>query len=141
MTNISEWLSDVSGVVASLTIIFTFYYQFIKKPQDKKREIKEAKLLEEKQKNEEEHQRKMREIVSEKNKPLNETLKNILEETEGDRRLIKELSHIADQNIKLLTKQDERLDQFDIRLTVLETLSDVYNGMNTKKENNGKELK
>lgn len=141
MENISEWLTDVSGIVASLTIIFTFYYQFVKKPQDKRREIKEAKLLKDTQEKEEEHRRKMREIVAEKNKPLTETLKNLLEETDGDRRIINELSNIADQNIKLLTKQDERLDQFDIRLTVLETLSDVYNGMNTKKDNKGKELK
>lgn len=141
MENISEWLTDVSGIVASLTIIFTFYYQFVKKPQDKRREIKEAKLLKDTQEKEEEHRRKMREIVAEKNKPLTETLKNLLEETDGDRRIINELSNIADQNIKLLTKQDERLDQFDIRLTVLETLADIYNGMDSKKEKNGKELK
>ena len=63
----------------------------------------------------------MIDLITEKNKPLNESIQGLnvlLAESQSDR---KKLNHIAEANTEIIKDHEERLDDHNVRLTVLET--------------------
>ena len=67
----------------------------------------------------------MIELITEKNKPLNESIKalnDLLAESQLDR---KKLNHIAETNTAMLKDHEERIDNHNERLIVLEVKNGV----------------
>ena len=66
-------------------------------------------------------QRDMIELITEKNKPLNDSiqgLNELLAESQADR---EKLNQIANVNTEMIENHEERIDDDNVRLTVLET--------------------
>lgn len=130
----AEWLATVAGVIGSITVIGAFLIKVTKwiiiDPQEKKKVAREKKLEEERQ----EFERKLLKQFDVSQQPLNESitrLNNLLDKSQRDR---KALHKIADENVKRIGKHEERLDNHNDRLIVLEvkngikTYTEVYKG-------------
>ena len=118
MPNIIAHVGSLASFIGSLTVVggalMWIYNKFISAPREKRRQ-KEA----------EERQQRMIELITEKNEPLNhsiEHLNELLSESQVDR---KQLNRIADNNTKMLKSHEERLDSHNERLIVLETKNGV----------------
>lgn len=123
----TEWLAVVAGAITSITIIGAFLVKVVDKiiikPMDK-RKAERAKGVElDRQKFEE----KLLQRVEANQKPLSESidrLNELLTESQRDRM---NLHKIAEVNVKAIGEHEERLDQHNDRLIVLE----VKNGVRT----------
>lgn len=123
----NEWLAVVAGAITSITVIGTFLVKvvdmIIVKPMDK-RKVERAKKVElDRQKFEE----NLLERVESNQKPLADSidrLNELLEELQSDNT---GLHKIADVNVKAIGEHEERLDDHNERLIVLE----VKNGVRT----------
>ena len=118
MSDIIEHVGSLASFIGSLTVVggalMWIYNKFISTPREKKR-----------RRGEEEHQKRMIELITENNEPLNQSIEHLnelLAESQKDR---KRLSQIAENNTKMLENHEERLDGHNERLIVLEVKNGV----------------
>ena len=118
MSVLIEHVGSIASFIGSLTVVggalMWIYNKFISAPREKRRK-KEA----------DKRQRDMVELITEKNEPLNESIKrlnDLLAESQLDR---KKLNYIAEANTKMLEDHEERIDNHNERLIVLETKNGV----------------
>lgn len=118
MSEITAHVSSLASFIGSLTVVggalMWVYNKFISVPREKRRQ-REA----------EKREIKMIELITEKNKPLNDSiqgLNELLAESQTDR---KKLNHIAEANTEMLKNHEGRLDNHNMRLTVLETKNGI----------------
>jgi|SRR5699024_3219815 len=123
----NEWLAVVAGTITSVTIIGTFLVKVVDKiiikPMDK-RKVERAKVVEaDRQK----FEQTLLKHVEANQQPLTDSidkLNELLEESQRDRMA---LHKIADVNVQAISEHEERLDNHNDRLIVLE----VKNGVRT----------
>ena len=130
MSDIIEHVGSLASFIGSLTVVggalMWIYNKFISAPREKRRQGEADK-----------RQRDMVELITEKNKPLNEaihSLNELLAESQLDR---KKLNHIAEANTELIENLEERTDNHNERLIVLE----VKNGIQKVAYREGNENK
>ena len=118
MPTLIEHVGYIASLVGSLTVVggalMWVYNKFISAPREKRRQREDAK-----------RQRAMIELITEKNKPLDDSIKRLTEllaESQLDR---KKLNKIAEQNTEILEDHEGRLDNHNERLIVLETKDGV----------------
>ena len=118
MSALIEHMGRLASFIGSLTVVggalMWVYNKYISAPREKKRR-REA----------EERQKRMIELITKKNEPLNQSighLNELLAESQMDR---KQLNHIAENNTKMLENHEERLDGHNERLIVLEVKNGV----------------
>ena len=118
MPVIVEHVGIIASFIGSLTVVggalLWIYNKFISAPREKKRRIEADK-----------RQRDMIELITESNEPLNESiqaLNDLLAESQLDR---KKLNHIAEANTKMIEDHEERIDNHNERLIVLETKNGI----------------
>ena len=90
------------------------YNKFISAPREKRRQGEADK-----------RQRDMIELITEKNKPLNESiqgLNELLAESQADR---EKLNQIANVNTEMIKSHEDRIDNHNERLIVLETKNGI----------------
>ena len=114
MSDIIEHVGSLASFIGSLTVVggalMWMYNKFISAPREKRRQREADK-----------RQRDMIELITEKNKPLNESiqgLNELLAESQSDRQ---QLNQIAKVNTEMIENHEERIDDHNVRLTVLET--------------------
>lgn len=119
MEMIVNEVGNLASFIGSLTVVGSallwIYNKFIAKPRELKRE-REEKIK---------HNQMMKIIIKE-NEPLNQSIKQLnqwLSESQADR---KQLNKIAEKNIKALDDHEERLDNHNDRLIILETKNGVH---------------
>ena len=119
MSDIIEHVGSLASFIGSLTVVggalMWIYNKFISAPREKRRQREADK-----------RQRDMIELITEKNKPLNESihsLNELLAESQLDR---KKLNHIAEANTELIENLEERTDNHNERLIVLETKNGIH---------------
>ena len=123
----TEWLAVVAGAITSITIIGTFLVKVVDKiiikPMDK-RKVERAKVAElDRQKFEE----KLLERVEVNQQPLKESidrLNRLLDESQRDRMALHKITNV---NVQAIGEHEERLDEHNDRLIILE----VKNGVRT----------
>ena len=118
MEQLVNEMGNIASFIGSLTVVggalLWIYNKFIAKPREKRREQRQAKR----------HEHTM-EVITKENEPLNESIKQLnewLEESQADR---KKLNEIAVTNSNTLKEHDERLDNHNDRLIVLETKTGI----------------
>ena len=118
MSDIIEHVGSLASFIGSLTVVggalMWVYNKFISAPREKRR-----------QKESDKRQRDMIELITEKNKPLNESIQSLnglLTESQLDR---KKLNHIAEANTEMIKDHEERIDNHNDRLIVLETKNGI----------------
>ena len=118
MSDIIEHVGSLASFIGSLTVVggalMWVYNKFISAPREKRRQTEADK-----------RQRDMIELITEKNKPLNESiqgLNELLAESQLDR---KKLNDIAEANTDILERHEDRLDNHNERLIVLETKNGI----------------
>ena len=118
MQEIIAHVGSLASFIGSLTVVggalMWMYHKFISAPREKRRQREDDK-----------RQRDMIELITEKNEPLNESIKSLnelLAESQLDR---KQLNLIAEANTKMLENHENRLDNHNERLIVLETKNGI----------------
>jgi hypothetical protein len=118
MSDIIEHVGSLASFIGSLTVVggalMWMYNKFISAPREKRRQGEADK-----------RQRDMIELITEKNKPLNESIQSLnelLAESQLDR---KKLNKIAETNTTMIERHEGRLDNHNERLIVLETKNGV----------------
>ena len=118
MPDIVTRIGELSSFIGSLTVVggalMWIYNKFIAEKREKKRQEEADK-----------RQNTMIELITEKNKPLNQAIENLnllLAESQSDR---KQLNQIAKTNTKMLGNHERRLDNHNDRLIVLETKNGI----------------
>ena len=118
MSDIIEHVGSLASLIGSLTVVggalMWIYNKFISAPREKRRQGEADK-----------RQRDMIKLITEKNKPLNESihkLNELLAESQLDR---KKLNHIAETNTELIKSLEERTNDHNERLIVLETKNGI----------------
>ena len=113
-----EMVGSMASFIGSLTVVggalLWIYNSTIAKPREKRRKEEEDK-----------RQGKMIALITQKNEPLNtaiQELNSLLGESQKDRA---KLNDIATANTKMIGEHDERLDNHNDRLIVLETKNGV----------------
>ena len=113
-----EMVGNMASFVGSLTVVggalLWIYNSTIAKPREKRRKEEEDK-----------RQGKMIALITQKNEPLNtaiQELNSLLGESQKDRA---KLNEIAKVNSKIIGEHDERLDNHNERLIVLETKNGI----------------
>ena len=113
-----EMVGNMASFIGSLTVVggalLWIYNSTIAKPREKRRKEEEDK-----------RQGKMIALITQKNEPLNQSiqeLNRLLGESQKDRA---KLNDIAKANTEMLGEHDERLDNHNDRLIVLETKTGV----------------
>ena len=121
----NEWLAVVAGAITSITIIGAFLVKVVDKiiikPMDKRKADRAKEVELDRQKFEE----SLLERVEVNQKPLSESidrLNELLAESQRDR---SDLHKIADNNVLRIGKHEDRLDNHNDRLIVLETKNGV----------------
>ena len=118
MPEIIAHVGSLASFIGSLTVVggalMWMYNKFISTPREKRRQREADK-----------RQRDMIELITEKNKPLNDSiqsLNDLLAESQLDR---KQLNKIAEANTKMLENHEDRIDNHNERLIVLETKNGI----------------
>ena len=118
MSDIIEHVGSLASFIGSLTVaggaLMWVYNKFISSPREKRRQGEAEK-----------RQRDMIELITEKNKPLNESiqgLNELLAESQADR---EQLNQIANVNTEMIKNHEERIDDHNERLIVLETKNGI----------------
>ena len=118
MSVIVEHVGFLASFIGSLTVVggalLWIYNRFISAPREKRRQREANK-----------RQREMIELITDKNKPLNDAiqrLNDLLAESQLDR---KNLNKIAEVNTEIIKEHDDILDNHNVRLTVLETKNGI----------------
>ena len=118
MSDIIEHVGSLASFIGSLTVVggalMWMYNKFISAPREKRRQEEAEK-----------RQRDMIELITEKNKPLNESiqgLNELLAESQSDR---EKLNQIAVANTEMIKNHEDRIDNHNERLIVLETKNGI----------------
>ena len=118
MSDIIEHVGSLASFIGSLTVVggalMWMYNKFISAPREKRRQTEADK-----------RQRDMIELITEKNKPLNESiqgLNELLSESQTDR---EQLNQIAKVNTDMIKNHEDRIDNHNERLIVLETKNGI----------------
>ena len=118
MSDIIEHVGSLASFIGSLTVVggalMWVYNKFISAPREKRRQTEAGK-----------RQRDMIELITEKNKPLNESiqgLNELLAESQSDR---EKLNQIAVANTEMIKNHEDRIDNHNERLIVLETKNGI----------------
>ena len=118
MPEIIAHVGSLASFIGSLTVVggalMWMYNKFISTPRERRRQREDDK-----------RQRDMINLITEKNEPLNESIKRLnelLDESQLDR---KQLNKIAEANTKMLENHEDRLDNHNDRLIVLETKNGI----------------
>ena len=118
MLSIFEQVGSVAQFIGSLTVVggalMWMYNKFIGIPREKKRQQAANN-----------RQTDMINLITERNEPLNQAIQSITEmisESQLDR---KQLNKVADLNTQMLGVHEERLDNHNDRLIVLETKNGI----------------
>ena len=118
MSDIIEHVGSLASFIGSLTVVggalMWMYNKFISAPREKRRQTEADK-----------RQRDMIELITEKNKPLNESiqgLNELLSESQADR---EQLNQIAVANTEMIKNHEDRIDNHNERLIVLETKNGI----------------
>ena len=118
MPEIIVHVGSLASFIGSLTVVggalMWMYNKFISTPREKRR-----------QREDDRRQRDMIELITEKNKPLNDSiqkLNELLAESEKDR---EQLNYIAEANTELIEDHEKRIDNHNERLIVLETKNGI----------------
>ena len=121
----NEWLSVVAGAITSITVIGTFLVMLVKKtivtPMEKRKVERDKKI----EKDRQEFEQQLLKRVEQNQQPLTLSIAQLnvlLEESQRDRTA---LHQIADNNVKVIGQHEERLDNHNDRLIVLETKNGV----------------
>ena len=123
----NEWLAVVAGTITSVTIIGAFLVKVVDKiiikPMEKRRAERAKVVALDRQQFEE----TLLERVETNQEPLADSIRRLNELLDDSQRDRKALHKIADVNVKAIGKHEERLDNHNDRLIVLE----VKNGVRT----------
>ena len=118
MSDIIEHVGSLASFIGSLTVVggalMWIYNKLISAPREKRRQEEAEK-----------RQRDMIELITEKNKPLNESiqgLNELLAESQADR---EKLNQIAKVNTDMIKNHENRIDNHNERLIVLETKNGI----------------
>ena len=118
MSDIIANVGSLASFIGSLTVVggalLWMYNKFIGAPREKRREKESTK-----------RQAQMIELITEKNEPLNLAIENLnllLAESQVDRQ---QLNRVANENTDMIVVHEERLDNHNDRLIVLETKNGV----------------
>ena len=118
MSSVFEQVGSIASFIGSLTVVggalMWIYNKFVAIPREKRRQ-REA----------ERRQRDMIELITEKNEPLNEAIQSMTEmisESKIDRQ---HLNRVAKVNTQMIDLHEQRLDNHNDRLIVLETKNDI----------------
>ena len=118
MSDIIEHVGSLASFIGSLTVVggalMWIYNKLISAPREKRRQEEAEK-----------RQRDMIELITEKNKPLNESiqgLNELLAESQADR---EQLNQIANVNTEMIKNHEDRIDNHNERLIVLETKNGI----------------
>ena len=118
MSDLVANVGIMASLIGSLTVVggalLWIYNKFIGVPREKRREKESAK-----------RQAEMIELITEKNEPLNLAIENLnllLAESQVDRQ---QLNRVANENTDMIVVHEERLDNHNDRLIVLETKNGV----------------
>ena len=118
MSDIIANVGSLASFIGSLTVVggalIWIYNKFIGAPRERRREKESAK-----------RQAQMVALITEKNEPLNSAIENLnvlLGESQIDRQ---QLNKVAEENTGRIVVHEERLDNHNDRLIVLETKNGV----------------
>ena len=118
MNVLAEHLGFIASLIGSLTVVGSallwIHTKLISNPRERRRERENIK-----------RQRQMINMITRENKPLNEsinTLRKTLEDSIQDR---KKLNDLAGRNTKIIMEHDDKLEEHDKRLIVLETKNGI----------------
>ena len=118
MPEIIAHVGSLASFIGSLTVVggalMWIYNKLISAPREKRRQEEADK-----------RQRDMIELITEKNKPLNESiqgLNELLAESQSDR---EKLNQIAVANTEMIKNHEDRIDNHNERLIVLETKNGI----------------
>lgn len=118
MSDIVANIGSLASFIGSLTVVggalLWIYNKFIGAPRERRREKESAK-----------RQAQMVDLITEKNEPLNLAIDNLnllLAESQVDRQ---QLNRVANENTGTIAVHEERLDNHNERLIVLETKNGV----------------
>ena len=118
MPEIIAHVGSLASFIGSLTVVggalMWIYNKIISAPREKRRQEEAEKK-----------QRDMIELITEKNKPLNESiqgLNELLSESQADR---EQLNQIAVANTEMIKNHEDRIDNHNERLIVLETKNGI----------------
>ena len=118
MPEIITHVGSLASFIGSLTVVggalMWIYNKLISAPREKRRQEEAEK-----------RQRDMIELITEKNKPLNESiqgLNELLAESQADR---EKLNQIAVANTEMIKNHEDRIDNHNERLIVLETKNGI----------------
>ena len=118
MPEIIAHVGSLASFIGSLTVVggalMWIYNKLISAPREKRRQEEAEK-----------RQRDMIELITEKNKPLNESiqgLNELLSESQTDR---EQLNQIAKVNTDMIKNHEDRIDNHNERLIVLETKNGI----------------
>ena len=118
MLGVFEQVGSIASFIGSLTVVggalMWIYNKFVAIPREKKRQ-REA----------ERRQKDMIELITEKNEPLNKAIQSMTEiitESQLDRQ---QLNKVAKVNTQMIEVHEERLDNHNDRLIVLETKNGI----------------
>ena len=119
MPDIIEHVGRLASLIGSLTVVggalMWIYNKFIASPREKRR-----------QRESEERQNRMINLIMEKNKPLNDSIPSLNELLAESQSYMKQLNQIAVANTDMLIDHEERIDNHNERLIVLETKNGVH---------------
>ena len=118
MLRIIEQVGSIASLIGSLTVVggalMWMYNKFVGIPREKRRQLQS-----------EQRQKDMIELITEKNEPLNraiQSMTDMLSESKLDRQ---QLNKVADVNTQRIGVHEERLDNHNDRLIVLETKNGI----------------
>ena len=121
----NEWLAIVAGAITSITVIGGFLVMLVKKaiitPMEKRKIERDKRIERERQ----DFEQKLLNRVEQNQQPLTLSIAQLnvlLEESQRDRSA---LHKIADNNVKVIGHHEDRLDNHNDRLIVLETKNGV----------------
>lgn len=118
MPDIITHVGSLASFIGSLTVVggalMWIYNKFISAPREKRRKRED-----------DQRQRDMIDLITEKNEPLNEAIQSMtkmMSESKLDRQ---QLNRIAEVNTKMIEVHEGRLDNHNDRLIVLETKNGI----------------
>ena len=133
MLGVFEQVGSIASFIGSLTVVggalMWIYNKFVAIPREKKRQ-KEA----------ERRQKDMINLITERNEPLNEAIQSMTEMISESKLDRQQLNRIAKANTQIIEVHEERLDNHNDRLIVLETKNGiqtiVYKDHHKKEDSN-----
>lgn len=124
----NEWLAVVAGTITSVMVIGAFLVKVVDKIIIKPMDKRKADRAKEVELDRQRFEQTLLERVEANQQPLAESidrLNELLAESQRDR---DDLHKIADNNVRVIGEHEDRLDNHDVRIAVIERV----NGIETK---------